>query len=132
MTSSAEYNGVNIEIMENIMMKKALGLGLLVSTLLMVGCTQEQQNRMSHGIQNWTGTNGVMEIYAGEKVVMRFLKVDKMTTGIGRNDGEKRAYRYSYGYFDANMNYKADKDEKKVYFEVGDYTNYVFYENPYF
>ena len=132
MTSTAEYNGVNIEIMENTMMKKALGLTLLATILLMVGCTQEQQNRMSHGIQNWTGTNGIMEIYAGEKVVMRFLKVDKMTTGIGRNDGEKRAYRYSYGYFDENMNYKVDNGEKKVYFEVSDYTNYVFYENPYF
>ena len=132
MTSTAEYNGENIEIMENTMMKKALGLTLLATTLLMVGCTQEQQNRMSHGIQNWTGTNGIMEIYAGEKVVMRFLKVDKMTTGIGRNDGEKRAYRYSYGYFDENMNYKVDNGEKKVYFEVSDYTNYVFYENPYF
>jgi len=113
-------------------MKKIIGLGLVATTLLIVGCTQEQQNRMSHGIQNWTGTNGVMEIYAGEKIIRRFLKVDKMTTGIGRNDGEKRAYRYSYGYYDTNLNYKVDEGEKKVYFEVGDYTNYSFFENPFF
>ena len=113
-------------------MKKILGMSLLAATLLMVGCTQEQQNKFSHGIQNWTGTNGVMEIFAGEKVIMRFLKVDKMTTGTGRTDGEKRAYRYSYGYFDTNLNYKVDEGEKKVYFEVSDYTNYVFLENPYY
>ena len=113
-------------------MKKILGISLFAATLFLVGCTQEQQNRFSHGIQNWTGTNGVMEIYAGDKVVMRFLKVDKMTTGIGRNDGEKRAYRYSYGFFDENLNYKVDPGEKKVYFEVSDYTNYVFLENPYY
>jgi len=113
-------------------MKKILGMSLLAATLLMVGCTQEQQNKFSHGIQNWTGTNGVMEIFAGEKVIMRFLKVDKMTTGTGRNDGEKRSYRYSYGYFDTNLNYKVDPGEKKVYFEVSDYTNYVFLENPYY
>ena len=113
-------------------MKKMIALGLVAVSLLIVGCTQEQQNRMSHGIQNWTGTNGVMDVYAGEKLTMRFLKVDKMTTGLGRNDGEKRAYRYSYGYYDVNQNYKVDKGEKKVYFEVGDYSNYVFYENPFF
>ncbi len=113
-------------------MKKILGLSLLAVTLLMLGCTQEQQNRLSHGIQNWTGTNGVMDIYAGENLVMRFLKVDKMTTGIGRNDGEKRAYRYSYGFFDENQNFRVDEGEKKVYFEVSDYTNYIFYENPHY
>jgi len=113
-------------------MKKIFGMSLIAATLFMVGCTQEQQNRFSHGLQNWTGTNGMMEIFAGDKVIMRFLKVDKMTTGIGRNDGEKRAYRYSYGYFDANLNYKVDEGEKKVYFEVSDYTNYVFLENPYY
>ena len=113
-------------------MKKILGLSLLAVTLLMLGCTQEQQNRMSHGIQNWTGTNGVMDVYAGEKLVMRFLKVDKMTTGLGRSDSEKRAYRYSYGYFDENQNFKVDEGEKKVYFEVSDYSNYVFYENPHY
>ena len=113
-------------------MKKIVGLALSAVTLLMVGCTQEQQNKMSRGIQNWTGTNGVMDVYAGDKLAMRFLKVDKMSTGIGRSDGQQRAYRYSYGFFDENENFKVDEGEKKVYFEVSDYSNYVFYENPHY
>jgi hypothetical protein len=113
-------------------MKRIAGLSLLVLLLTMAGCTQEQQNQMSRGIQNWTGTNGVMDVYAGEKLVMRFIKVDKMTTGMGRDDNQQRAYRYSYGYLDKNFNYKVDPGEKKLYFEVSDYSNYVFYENPEF
>ncbi len=112
--------------------KNAVAATVVALAVLMTGCTQEQQNKMSRGIQNWTGTNGVMDIYAGEKLVQRFIKVDKMTTGVGRSDGQQRAYRYSYGYFDENMNFKVDEGEKKVYFEVSDYTNYVFYENPYY
>ena len=113
-------------------MKRMTTLSVIAMTLLLTGCTQEQQNQMSRGIQNWTGTNGVMDVYAGEKLIKRFIKVDKMTTGMGRNDGQQRAYRYSYGYLDLNQNFKVDEGEKKVYFEVSDYSNYVFYENPYF
>ena len=112
--------------------RKLIAMSVLTVTLLTVGCTQEQQNQMSRGIQNWTGTNGVMDIYAGEKLVQRFIKVDKMTTGVGRADGQQRAYRYSYGFYDENQNFRVDEGEKKVYFEVSDYTNYVFYENPHY
>ena len=31
-------------------------------------------------IQNWTGTNGVLDIYAGEKLVLRFIEIDKLST----------------------------------------------------
>jgi hypothetical protein len=31
---------------------------------------------------------------------------------------------------DENLNMIADPDEKKVYFEVSDYSNTVFFENP--
>lgn len=110
-------------------MKKIVA-GLAVVLILMSGCTQESQNKFSRGIQNWTGTDGVMDVYAGEKLVIRFIKVDKVTTGIGRSDNQPRAYRYSYGYVDKNFNYKVDPGEKKVYFEVSNYTNYIFYENP--
>lgn len=110
-------------------MKKIVA-GLAVVLILMSGCTQESQNKFSRGIQNWTGTDGVMDVYAGEKLVIRFIKVDKVTTGVGRSDNQPRAYRYSYGYVDKNFNYKVDPGEKKVYFEVSNYTNYVFYENP--
>lgn len=97
---------------------------------LISGCTQETQNKLSHSIQNWTGTNGVVDVYAGEKMIMRFIKVDKLSTGLGTDDGLKRAYRYGYGHLDENQNLKVDDGERKVYFEVNDYSTYVFYENP--
>ena len=93
-------------------------------------CTQEQQNKISRDIQNWTGTNGVMEVYAGDKVVRRFLKVDKVSTALGTDDKSPRAYRYGYGVLDENLNMQVDPGEKKVYFEVSDYSNTVFFENP--
>jgi hypothetical protein len=31
---------------------------------------------------------------------------------------------------DENLNMLADPGEKKVYFEISDYTNAVFFENP--
>ena len=82
-------------------------------------------------MQNWTGTNGVLEIYAGEKLVRRFLKIDKLTTSRGTGDSGTRAYRYGYGVLDENLNGEIDENESKVYFEFSDYsTPYVFFENP--
>jgi hypothetical protein len=49
---------------------------------------------------------------------------------MGTDDGRPRAYRYGYGVFDENQNFIADPHEKKVYFEVSDHSNYVFFENP--
>lgn len=97
---------------------------------LLTACTQEQQNKISRSIQNWTGTNGVMEVYAGEKLVRRFIKVDKVSTALGTDDKAQRAYRYGYGVLDENFNFEADPGEKKVYFEVSDYSNTVFFESP--
>jgi hypothetical protein len=94
------------------------------------GCTQEQQNQFGRGVQNWTGTNGVLEVYAGDKVVRRFIRVDKLSTALGTTDNESRAYRYGYGVLDENLNMLPDAGEKKVYFEVGGYGSYVFFENP--
>ena len=106
-------------------------LTLLLTTFALAGCTQEQQNKISRDIQNYTGTNGVLEIYAGDKVVRRFLKVDKITTAMGTDDNRPRPYRFGYGVLDENLNMIADSGEKKVYFEISDYsTNYVFFENP--
>ena len=103
------------------------GLAVL---LALAGCTQEQQNKLGRDIQNWTGTNGVLEIYAGDKLVRRFIRVDKLSTALGTDDGQARSYRYGYGVLDENLNFVADPGEKKVYFEVGGYGNYVFFENP--
>jgi hypothetical protein len=103
---------------------------MLVAVIALSACTQERQNEISRGIQNWTGTNGVLDIYAGEKLVQRFIKIDKLSTAYGTDDNKPRPYRYGYGYVDVNQNFIVDSGEKKVYFEISDYsTNYVFYEN---
>ena len=103
---------------------------LACAVLALAGCTQEQQNKLGRTVQNWTGTNGVLEVYAGDKLVRRFIRIDKLSTGLGTDDNQPRAYRYGYGVLDENFNFIADPGEKKVYFEIGGYGNYVFFENP--
>ncbi len=111
--------------------KGKIGAALCVAGLLMSGCTQETQNKVSRAFNNWTGTNGVLEVYAGDKLARRFIKIDKLTTATGTDDGANRPYRYGYGYLDANLNGLADKDESYVYFEISNYsTPNIFYEAP--
>lgn len=99
---------------------------------LLGGCTQETQNKLGRAIQNWTGTHGVLEVYAGEKLVRRFIEIDKLTTAIATQGSTPRPYRFGYGIFDENLNMHKDPGEKKVYFEFSDYsTPYVFFESPY-
>ena len=104
---------------------------IISSTFFLGACTQESQNKIGRAVQNWTGTDGIIEIYAGEKLVKRFMEIDKISTASGTGTGESRPYRLGYGVLDANLNGQADSGEKKVYFEFSDYsTSYVFYENP--
>lgn len=104
-------------------------LWLSLSTL--TGCSQEQQNRLGRAVQNWTGTNGVLEIYAGEKLVKKFIAIDKISTATATSGDESRAYRFGYGVLDENLNGVVDQGEKKVYFEISDFsTPYIFYEDP--
>jgi len=99
-----------------------------IIALFLSGCTQETQNSLSRSIQNWTGTDGTLDIYAGNKLVKRFIKIDKISTAYGTNDNKPRPYRYGYGIDDKNLNYIKDDGEKKVYFEFSDYsTSYIFY-----
>jgi len=105
-------------------------VAVFVLLFLLGGCTQETQNKIGRAVQNWTGTNGVLDIYQGGKLVMRFIKIDKLTTATGTDDGIIRNYRFAYGYLDKNFNYKVDNGEKKLYFEISNFTPYVFYENP--
>lgn len=107
-------------------------LGCLAAALLAgAACTQETQNQIGRSIQNWTGTNGVLDVYAGSELKMRFIKIDKLTTASGTQSGEARPYRFGYGVLDENQNYAVDPGERKLYFEISDYsTNYVFYESP--
>lgn len=112
-------------------MRLVIVLGMLFALGLVGGCTQESQNRIGRSLQNWTGTNGVLEIYAGDKVVRRFLKIDKLSTATGTADGAARPYRFGYGVLDENLNFAVDEGEKKVYFEISDFaTPYIFFENP--
>jgi hypothetical protein len=103
----------------------ALGMAVLAS-----GCTQEQQNQIRRDIQNWTGTNGVLEIYSGNQLVRRFLKIDKLSTALGTSDSSPREYRYGYGVLDENLNNQVDPGEKRIYFEVSNFSTYVFFDNP--
>ena len=104
---------------------------LVALSTLLAACTQETQNRLSRSINNWTGTNGILEIYAGDKLAKRFMKIDKLSTAAGTTSEVDRPYRYGYGVLDANLNGKVDSGEKKVYFEFSDYsTSYIFYEDP--
>lgn len=100
--------------------------------LTAAGCTQETQNQIGRSILNWTGENGVLDVMSGDKVYMRFIKIDKMSTAMatsGKRD-QARPYRFGYGFHDRNFNFKVDPGEKKIYFEISDYsTPYVFYEN---
>ncbi len=110
-------------------MRKAL-LALMAAMLIVTACTQETQNKIGRSIQNWTGTNGVLDIYAGDKLVKRFIRIDKISTAYGTDDNTPRPYRFGYGVMDENFNLIKDGNEKKVYFEFSDYsTSYIFYEN---
>jgi len=35
---------------------------ILLAVFVMSGCTQEQQNKISRVVQNYTGTDGVLEV----------------------------------------------------------------------
>jgi hypothetical protein len=113
------------------MARKIIILFAVISVFIFSACTQETQNKFGRGLQNWTGTNGVLDIYMGDKLVQRFIKIDKLSTAIATDGTSPRNYRYGYGYLDLNQNYIVDKGEKKLYFEISNYsTPYVFYDNP--
>ena len=57
-----------------------------------------------------------LEIYAGDKVARRFLKVDKISTALGTSDNAPRHYRYGYGVLDANLNMQVDPGGKEGVF----------------
>jgi len=105
---------------------------LVAVIVLAPACTQETQNKIGRSIQNWTGANGVLEVYSGGKLVKRFIKIDKLSTATSSQGRDlARPYRFAYGVLDVNLNGKRDSDEREVYFEISDYsTNYVFYGDP--
>lgn len=102
--------------------------------LLLNACTQETQNQLSRSVQNWTGTDGVLDIVSEGKLMYRFIEIDKLSTAHATSAADEkspRPYRFGYGVLDVNQNYARDTDESKVYFEISDFsTSYVFYEKP--
>ncbi len=112
--------------MKNVIVK----LSFIASTFAVLSaCTQETQNKFGRAVQNWTGTDGVLEIYAGERLVKRFIEIDKLSTAVSTQGDAPRPYRFGYGIDDLNLNGEKDPGEKKVYFEFSDYsTSYVFFE----
>lgn len=113
------------------MIRKSIVFVTTAAIFSLLGCTQETQNKLGRAIQNWTGTNGVLEVYAGDKLVKRFLKIDKISTAVSTGGSADRPYRYGYGVMDVNLNNVVDEGEKRVYFEFSDYsTSYVFFESP--
>ena len=109
-------------------------LRLLLLVVALSSCTQEFQNQVSRDVQNWTGANGVLDIVSAGKVMYRFIEVDKVSTARGSGKSataQSRPYRFGWGVLDRNMNYRKDPGEKKLYFEISDYsTTYIMYENP--
>jgi len=103
-------------------MKKITLIVLVAIAMMMNACTQETQNKMGRSIQNWTGTNGVLDIYMGGKLVQRFIKIDKLSTATSTDGTADRDYRYGYGYLDLNQNFAVDAGEKKLYFEISEYS----------
>ncbi len=112
-------------------MNKPLFTLAILAIFGLLGCTQETQNKFGRAVQNWTGTNGVLEVYAGDKLVKRFIEIDKLSTAVSTSGNVPRPYRFGYGVMDENLNSRKDIGETKVYFEFSDYsTSYIFYESP--
>ena len=87
-------------------MKKVLILVSVLFLTLFFSACEEKQNKIDRYVQNWTGVNGVLEIYAGEKLVKRFISIDKLSTAIATDGKDARPYRYGYGFLDENLNSK--------------------------
>lgn len=87
------------------MKKVSILVSVLFLTLFFSAC-EEKQNKINRYVQNWTGVNGVLEIYAGEKLVKRFISIDKLSTAIATDGKDARPYRYGYGFLDENLNSK--------------------------
>lgn len=102
---------------------------VMILAAMLVGCTQgsaEPKVVPSRiGLEPMASLKCIQEIKS-----RRFLQIDKLSTAYGTSDRQARGYRYGYGIFDANLNGQADGGERKVYFELSEYSNYVFFEQP--
>lgn len=60
--------------------------------------------QFGRAIQNWIGTNGVLETYAGDQLVRRCIEVEKLSTAISTQGGTARPQRFGHGVFDEDLN----------------------------
>ena len=60
----------------------------------------------------------------------RNIGATPLSTALGTSDGSPREYRFGYGVLDENQNGQVDPGEKRIYFEVSNFSTYVFYESP--
>ena len=78
--------------------------------LLAAGCTQEQQKKLGRDIQvpgpAPTGRSRCMP--ATSWCAASPAGVDKLSTALGTDDAQPRAYRFGYGVLDENLNFVAD------------------------
>jgi len=115
-----------------------ISLSLFLGVLVLIGIkffSEESQNSFIRKMDTTFGMkNGCVEVFFGnDKAVKRFFNVEKLSTALGTYDDKPRPYRYGYGYYDVNLNNKLDDFEKKLgknYFEVGDYSQYIYFVKP--
>lgn len=79
---------------------------------------------------DWTGKNGVVEIFDGDHLAQRYLGICELSTVIRVKKDMRTVCRAGRGYLDANLNFRVDPGEKKVYFQISEFTNYIFFEQP--
>ncbi len=117
-------------------MKRNLIIAGIVLAILLAAISPylfqaEKRNQLARKLMNWTGADGVLEVYSGGKLVCRFLKISKVSPALGTDDGLVRPYRYGTGILDVNLNGVVDPGEEEKYFEISAYsTEYVFYGKP--
>lgn len=109
-----------------------VGLFVIVLTVgLSAGCDSKPRHPFGKEVTTWEGQKGVLEIYAGDKLVKRFIEIEKMSTTIGATDGQARHIRHGFGVMDENFDLEANFGEEEVYFEISETaTPFVFYQNP--
>ena len=64
----------------------------LLCASLFSNCTQKTQNKFGRAVHNRTGTEGVLDIYAGNKLVNQFIDIDQVTTAVSTQGSEARPY----------------------------------------
>ena len=87
---------------------------------------------MSHSVHDGPPVGRfILRRKMGDKLVKRFLKIDKLSTATGTENARDRPYRFGYGFLDEDLNGEIGEREQRVYFEFSDYsTSYVFFESP--